>query len=80
LLMTHGAFACVTLVFSARAGVAARGEDTPPPKISTSPPWLNKRSLAISRRPATRRQSTRSISLRTCRVLSRKSAIPTAHS
>ncbi len=28
--MTHAALACVTLVLAATAGVAARGEDTPP--------------------------------------------------
>ena len=36
--MTHAAFACVTLVLAATAGVAARGEDTPPPKVTVAAP------------------------------------------
>ena len=35
--MTHAAFACVTLVLAATAGVAARGEDTPPKVIVAAP-------------------------------------------
>jgi RND family efflux transporter MFP subunit len=38
LLMTHAAFACVTLVLAATARVAARGEDTPPPKVTVAAP------------------------------------------
>jgi len=38
--MTHAALACVTLVLAATAGVAARGEDTPPPpaKVTVAAP------------------------------------------
>ena len=36
--MTRAAFACVTLVLAATAGVAARGEDTPPPKVTVAAP------------------------------------------
>lgn len=36
--MTHPAFACVTLVLAATASVAARGEDTPPPKVTVIAP------------------------------------------
>ena len=36
--MPRAAFACVTLVLAATAGVAARGEDTPPPKVSVAAP------------------------------------------
>ena len=36
--MTHAVFACVTLVLSATAGVAARGEDAPPPKVTVAAP------------------------------------------
>lgn len=36
--MTHAAFACATLVLAATAGVAARGEDTPPPKVTVAAP------------------------------------------
>jgi multidrug efflux pump subunit AcrA (membrane-fusion protein) len=35
--MTHAAFACV-LVVAATAGVAARGDDTPPPKVTVAAP------------------------------------------
>jgi RND family efflux transporter MFP subunit len=38
LLMTHAAFACATLVLVATAGVAARGEDTQPPKVTVAAP------------------------------------------
>ena len=37
LLMTHAAFACVTLVLAATAGVA-RGEDAPAPKVTVAAP------------------------------------------
>ena len=36
--MTHAAFACVTLVLVGTAGVTARGEDTPPPKVTVAAP------------------------------------------
>ena len=36
--MTHAAFACVTLVLAATAGVTARGDNTPPPKVTVAAP------------------------------------------
>ena len=36
--MTHAAFACVTLVLVGTAGVTARGEETPPPKVTVAAP------------------------------------------
>jgi RND family efflux transporter MFP subunit len=36
--MPRAEFACVTLVLAATAGVVARGEDTPPPKVSVAAP------------------------------------------
>jgi RND family efflux transporter MFP subunit len=36
--MTYAAFACATLVLAATAGVAARGEGTPPPKVTVAAP------------------------------------------
>ena len=36
--MTRAAFACVTLVLAATAGIAARGEDAPPPKVTVAAP------------------------------------------
>jgi RND family efflux transporter MFP subunit len=36
--MTHVTFACVTLVLAATAGVAARGEDASPPKVTVAVP------------------------------------------
>ena len=36
--MTNAAFACVTLVLAATAGVTARGEGTPPPKVTVAAP------------------------------------------
>ena len=34
--MTHAAFICVTLVLAATAGVTARGDNTPPPKVTVA--------------------------------------------
>ena len=36
--MTHAAFACVTLVLATIAGIAARGEEAPPPKVTVAAP------------------------------------------
>lgn len=36
--MTYAAFACATLALVATASVAARGEDTPPPKVTVAAP------------------------------------------
>jgi RND family efflux transporter MFP subunit len=36
--MTHAAFACFTLVLAATSGVTARGDNTPPPKVTVAAP------------------------------------------
>jgi RND family efflux transporter MFP subunit len=36
--MTHAAFACFTLVLVATSGVTARGDNTPPPKVTVAAP------------------------------------------
>ena len=77
--MTHAAFACVTLVLATMAGIAARGEEAPPPKVTVAAPVEQTVTSYFEATGNAAAVSSVDLVARV-QVSSRKSAIPMAHS